>query len=119
MSQKLTIGISQAIQVAQTRTFLASALPLTMKLAWSKHGPTTLAVDHALHFEQLKREYAAWLPRDIVVRLEPLETTVRRLGSHSSLIRALEGNDPKGRADAIKKAFAEFSELMQMDQKVH
>jgi hypothetical protein len=41
MSQKHTITIAPTLQVSQTRSFFASALPLTMKLAWSRRAIIT------------------------------------------------------------------------------
>lgn len=109
MSQKPTVTISPVLQVAQTRQFIASALPLTMKLAWSRRAVVTPLLRNSPERWPYHDRVLAWLaPRHLegIVRFHDLGglslTDLRsaeelaRLDVHycTRLAKAIEGRPP-------------------------
>ena len=80
-----------------------------------KEGPTKNALEHVSRFWELKRKYAAWISKDIAVKLEPFENAVHDIGSLSHLKDALGDTDPDGRRKAIQKMYSVFRDVMHME----
>ncbi len=83
-----------------------------------RQGPTQDALQHARRFAELKNEFAAWLPRDVVLDLEPFENAVNKIGALSDLVDALQGSDQPGRPTAIQEMYDIFREVMQIGENV-
>lgn len=67
------------------------------------HGPN--ARDANKHFAaliELKREYAAWLPKDIAVQLVPFENDIKDIAAFAALADDLLDAEPRERQQAIK-----------------
>lgn len=81
-------------------------------------GPMKETLPHVRRFVELRREYAAWLPREIESGLEPFENALNRIGALSSLVQDLGSSDQEARGNAIKAAFKIFEEMMNIDGKL-
>ena len=77
-----------------------------------REGPTEKALKHVWNFAELRRQYAAWLPRDIVEGLDRFETAVTRIGSLSYLVEALRGTTDPGRQPAIAEMYDVFRDVL-------
>jgi hypothetical protein len=82
-----------------------------------REGPTKEALQHVWRFAELKREYTAWLPCDVILGLDPFESAVNRIGALSHLESGLRGSDQPGRVKAIHEMYNVFREVMQIDTK--
>lgn len=77
-----------------------------------REGPTGRAMDCAQKLSSLKREYSAWIPKSVSLRLEPFESVLHGLGVESHLAGSLKGSDHDVRLDAIKKSYSMFRDLL-------
>lgn len=77
-----------------------------------REGPTQEALKHVSNFADLRRQYAAWLPRDVIVGLEPFESAVAKIGSNSYLVAALQGTGDPAHGKAIAEMYATFRDVM-------
>lgn len=80
-----------------------------------REGPTTKALDCAHRLFELKREYAAWLPKSLALKLEPFENALNRLGAHYHLVKELGSDDRETRANAIKDSYSLFRQLLDLE----
>ena len=79
-----------------------------------KEGPTDKALKHVWTFNELRREYAAWLPSEVVSGLEPFETAVNRIGALSNLVNDLNGTGDPKRQEALNEMYGVFREVMEI-----
>ena len=79
-----------------------------------REGPTDKALKHVWNFAELRRHYAAWLPRDVVEGLDPFEKAVNRIGALSYLVDALRGTADLGRQPAIAEMYDVFREVLEI-----
>lgn len=79
-----------------------------------REGPTTNALEHVSRLLELKKKYAAWISKDIAVKLEPFENALDNIGSLSHLKDALGNTDPDGRVKVVKKMYSVFRDVMHM-----
>ena len=77
-----------------------------------REGPTSSAMGCAQRLFALKREYAAWLPKRIALKLEPFEHAVNKIGVKVELTKALGTEDRDARSKAINDAYALFANVM-------
>jgi hypothetical protein len=56
---------------------------------------------HFTSLIDLKKEYAAWVPKDVALQLEPFEESIREMSAHSHLANDLSGQPTEGRRTAI------------------
>jgi len=68
-----------------------------------KRGPNAEEADkHLANLIELKRQYAAWVPKDIALQLEPFEDAISEMSAFSHLANNLRGGATADRAEAIK-----------------
>jgi hypothetical protein len=58
-----------------------------------QEGPTTKALDHSRNLFNMKRRYAAWIPQDVALTLEPFEKAISEIGTGSRLRNMQTGPD--------------------------
>lgn len=86
----------------------------TVKTLFHK-GPTSKAFEHVGRFVELQREFAAWIPKDVALALDPFERAVNKIAALSGLEASLGSSDPNGRAKAIEEMYEIFREVMHID----
>lgn len=77
-----------------------------------REGPTHEAMDYAGKLFSLKREYAAWIPKPVALKLEPFENALHQLGTKHHLARQLGSDDRETRSKAIEESYSLFSALL-------
>ncbi len=83
-----------------------------------RRGPTKETFPHVARLVQLRRDYAAWLPREIDAGLEPFENAVNKIGALSELVAGLGSSVPEARGSAVKQSFKIFEEMLNIDGKL-
>ena len=81
-----------------------------------REGPTAKAMDCAQKLFGLKRDYAAWIPRSLALKLEPFEDALHKIGTHTHLVNALRGSDQNGRSRALDESYALFRGILGLEQ---
>ena len=56
----------------------------------------------------IRRDFAAWIPESIALKLDPFEKVIHEMGADSHLIRSLGGSDPEARSKAIERSHAKL-----------
>jgi len=79
-----------------------------------RDGPTNKAMDHAATFDEIRRRYSAWIPKETALQLEPFENAVRKIGALHHLVEELVRQDTKGRNSAITEMYETFKQVMQL-----
>jgi len=79
-----------------------------------REGPTTQAMECAQKLFSLKREYAAWMPKPVALKLEPFENALHRLGAQYHLVRQLDSDDRETRSKAIEESYSLFRNLLDL-----
>lgn len=81
-----------------------------------REGPTEKAMEYAQRLFALKRNYAAWIPKSVALKLDPFENALHKIGVQSHLVRALSGDGDKGeaRSKAIDESYALFMNVLGM-----
>jgi hypothetical protein len=81
-----------------------------------RHGPTKEAFENVGHFIELRREYAAWVPRDVGLQLEPFENALSRMSTQMGLADDLigDGQSHDVRVKAIHEAHSIFKKVLQI-----
>jgi hypothetical protein len=80
-----------------------------------REGPTELAMGCSQKLFGLRRDYAAWVPKSIALKLEPFENAVHRIGSKTYLVKALQPNDPR-QVSALNESYAQFSNVLGLEK---
>lgn len=71
-----------------------------------REGPSTNATNRAFELVKIRREFAAWIPRDVSLELEPFENAILKIGTDTHLVNSLQGSDPAARTAAIDRSYA-------------
>jgi hypothetical protein len=75
----------------------------------SRKGPRSPKVkDHLKNFISLKREYAAWVPKDVAVQLEPFENKLQDMSLQADIADDYEGqpgNEKNNAVNAIHEVY--------------
>lgn len=79
-----------------------------------REGPTEKATECAQRLFALKREYAAWIPKAVALKLEPFEDALNKIGVDTHLVRVLGADDRDVRSQAIDRSYALFMNLMNL-----
>jgi len=79
-----------------------------------REGPTKKAFEHVGRFIDLKQQYAAWVPRDTALGLEPFEKALSEIAALSFLAAALRAEDGEGRSNAIDQMYDVFGSVMHL-----
>lgn len=69
-----------------------------------RHGATSNAHDGAFRLQQVRRKFAAWLPRSAAEKLNPFERAIIDISANSQLAKSLESSDSESRSKAIERA---------------
>ena len=77
-----------------------------------REGPTKQAMDCAGKLFGLKRNYAAWIPKSISLKLEPFENALHKIGALTHLVGALGRGDAEERSKAIDESYNLFTGVM-------
>lgn len=81
-----------------------------------REGPTETAMECARKLHDLKRNYAAWIPKPIALHLEPFEDALHKFGVKQQLGRALERDQREDRLIALREANALFCNILGMEK---
>ena len=81
-----------------------------------REGPTVTAMECARKLHDLKREYAAWIPKPVALQLEPFEDALHKLGVKQQLGNALERDQREDRLTALREANAIFCNILGLDK---
>lgn len=81
-----------------------------------REGPTEKAFKHVARFVELQRQYAAWIPKDVALALEPFENALNKISALSHLVEALRGTGDQDRSKAITEMYSVFREVMHIDK---
>ncbi len=79
-----------------------------------REGPTTKAMECAQELFSLKRDYAAWIPKQVALKLEPFENALHQLGAHYYLVQQLGSEDQETRLRAIEESYSLFRKLLDL-----
>lgn len=79
-----------------------------------REGPTAQAMGCAQKLFSLKREYAAWIPKQVALKLEPFENALHRLGVEYHLVNQLGSDDRETRSKAIEESYSLFRNLLEL-----
>lgn len=79
-----------------------------------REGPTEKAMECAHKLFALKREYAAWVPKSVALKLEPFENAINEIGVKTHLVNALRGTKDDARSEAIDESYNVFANVMGM-----
>lgn len=77
-----------------------------------REGPTTRAMDCAQKLFSLKRDYAAWMPKAVALKLDPFEDALHKLGVEYHLVHELGSDDRETRSRAIETSYSLFRNLL-------
>lgn len=77
-----------------------------------REGPTEKAMDCAQKLFGIKRDYSAWIPKTMSLKLEPFEDAVHKIGVQSHLVKALGSHDPQARSKALDESYALFTNVL-------
>lgn len=77
-----------------------------------RQGATSKATESALKLASIRREFAAWIPRSVALKLEPFENALFSIGTDSHLVTALEGTDQPARLAAIQRSYAKLMNVL-------
>lgn len=77
-----------------------------------REGPTGQAMNCAQKLFNLKREYAAWIPKAVALKLEPFENALHSLGVEDHLVKELGSDDREARSKAIEESYSLFRNLL-------
>ena len=59
-----------------------------------RHGPSGPIVDgHLAKFTELRKQYAAWVPKDVALQLDPFEDAINEMSAFSGLGAGLRGEE--------------------------
>jgi hypothetical protein len=81
-----------------------------------REGPTVEAIGCAQKLFALKREYAAWIPKSLSLRLDPFEDALQKIGTMTHLVQALRGTDREARIRAIDDSYALFNNVLGLEK---
>jgi hypothetical protein len=81
-----------------------------------REGPTEKAMECAHKLFALKREYAAWVPKSVALKLEPFENAINGIGVKTHLVNALRGTRDDARSKAIDESYDVFANVMGMEK---
>lgn len=79
-----------------------------------REGPTPKAMEHAARLFEAKRQFAAWIPKVIGLKLEPFENALQKIGAQSHLVKQLQTNQAEARSKAIDESYALFMNVMDL-----
>jgi len=96
--------------------YLAEVHELVITL--TREGPTQSALEHLSNLYDLRIKYTAWVTPEIEEKLMPFEQAVRKIGSNSSLVKALSGeeNSDGSRTKALNEMYDTFKSLMSIGE---
>lgn len=86
----------------------------TVSILFQK-GPTKEAIECAQRLFELKRKYAAWMPKAVALKLEPFENALHKIGTEKARIAELGADLQNERARAIERLYALFMNLMNLE----
>lgn len=64
----------------------------------------------------IQREYAAWIPKDVALALDPFENAINKISARSYLVSALRGTGEQGQLEAINEMYSIFREVIQVGE---
>lgn len=82
-----------------------------------QEGPTKTAMDCANKLFEIKRKFAAWIPKSVALKLEPFEKALNEIGSKTKLVESLQQTDKDEiRIMAIEESYEVFSKVMGIEK---
>ncbi|MEO6145710.1 MAG: hypothetical protein ABIT70_01410 [Sulfuriferula sp.] len=81
-----------------------------------REGPTEEAMACAQRLFALKREYAAWIPKSISLKLDPFEDALHKIGVKTHLVAALGSDQHEARSKAIDESYALFVNVLSLEK---
>lgn len=79
----------------------------------AKKGPKSPNVDdHLKKLVLLKREYAAWVPKDVAVQLEPFENKLRDMSLQAGIVEDYKDQPGKEKSNAVKAMYEVYRSVM-------
>ncbi len=81
------------------------------------HGPSEKIDKNLFSLVEIQREYAAWVPKEIVLELAPFQKAINEISALSGLSSSLSGEEPNGRNSAIKKMYSIFHNVLNIQDK--
>lgn len=81
-----------------------------------REGPTEKAMECAGKLFSLKREYAAWIPKSVALKLEPFENAINEIGVKTHLVSVLKSDSDNARSKAIDESYNVFVNVMGMEK---
>lgn len=81
-----------------------------------REGPTEEAMQCAQKLFLIKRDYAAWIPKPIALKLDPFETAIHKIGVQTHLVNALREDKEAARSKALDESYALFSNVLGLEK---
>lgn len=79
-----------------------------------REGPTSRAMEHAGRLFEVNRQFAAWIPKTVALKLEPFENALRKLGAQAHLVNQLRADQAEARSKAIDESYSLFMNVMEL-----
>jgi hypothetical protein len=81
-----------------------------------REGPSVKAMECAQKLFEVRRNYAAWIPKPIALKLDPFESALNKIGAQTHLIKALSGHNSQAevRSKAIEESYALFMNVLSL-----
>jgi hypothetical protein len=81
-------------------------------------GPKSQKVnDHLTSLIELKKQHAAWVPKEIALQLEPFEYAIRDMSMQAELAKDFQNEPGDSRIKAIKAMYAIFHSVLNIEDK--
>lgn len=82
------------------------------------HGPSEQRIDgHLASLMELKKQYAAWVPKDVALQLEPFEDAISEMSALCGLGTRLRGETDENRAETIKAMYGIFHTVLGIEDR--
>ncbi|MBC8180016.1 hypothetical protein H8E88_02720 [candidate division KSB1 bacterium] len=79
-------------------------------------GPTTEVLQNLQNFHEIKRQYSAWLPQDITLKLKSFEDAINKIGSLSHLVDAAKQNDHESTMKSFDEMYDILKKLLNLEK---
>ena len=73
-----------------------------------REGTSPSASDSAMSLASIRREFAAWIPKSMSLKLEPFEKAIWEIGTDAHLVESLGSSDHATRSKAIERSHAKL-----------
>ncbi len=82
-----------------------------------RHGPRSPKVkEHLYGLISLKKEYAAWVPKDVAQRLEPFENKLSEMSAQAGIVEDYQDQPGQEKTNALRAMHAVYRSVLGMEK---